>query len=284
MAQVCQGLDRSRFQPLVACLRPGGPLADKLIRAGVDYEETPIWSGLAPPGRAATESVRRFRPDVVHVQTKPDKLWGRLAAVRGRAPLLVSAARYSKPSWHDRFLLGRVSAVIANCTHRQVAFSRDFNFPADRVFSLPNGVEADRLIPPDKATRDRYRAELGLAPSDIAAVQAARFHPIKDQPTALKALALVRLGRPGAKLILVGQGGTEPALRRLVARLGLAEAVVFAPPRPDPYAYYAAPTSPALLPRRGVAPVLVEEAACGLPCWRPTSAAAGRSPSPTGPA
>lgn len=266
MVQVCRGLDRDRFQPLVTCLKPGGPLADKLIRFGVPYEETPVWSGLGPPGRAAVNSVRRFRPDVVHVQTKPDKLWGRLAAVRGRAPLLVSAARYSKPSWHDRFLLNRVSAVIANCDHRKAAFSRDFNFPADRVFSLPNGVEADRLLPPDQPTRDRYRAELGLTSGDLVAVQAARFHPVKDQPTALKALAKVRSSRPEAKLILVGQGGTEPSLRRLTARLGLTEAVVFAPPRPDPYPYYAAADIGLLSSRgEGLPRVLVEAAACGLP-------------------
>lgn len=259
-------MDRDRFQPLVACLKPGGPLAEKLIRTGVAYEETPVWSGLAPPGRAAVDSVRRFRPDVVHVQTKPDKLWGRLAAVRGRAPLLVSAARYSKASWHDRFLLHRVSAVIANCNRRRDAFVEDFSFPADRVFTLPNGVEADRLRPPDRTTRDRHRAELGLAPDDLIAVQAARFHPIKDQPTAIKALAQVRSNHPEAKLLLVGQGGTEPSLRRLIARLGLTGAVIFAPPKPDPYSYYAAADIGLLSSRgEGLPRVLVEEAACGLP-------------------
>jgi glycosyltransferase involved in cell wall biosynthesis len=53
------------------------------------------------------------------------------------------------------------------------------------------------------------------------------LEPIYDIPTALRAFARIRKSYPSAQLTVAGSGTELPALQRLAADLGVAEAVVF---------------------------------------------------------
>ncbi|MGX6449843.1 glycosyltransferase, partial [Patulibacter sp. S7RM1-6] len=91
----------------------------------------------------------------------------------------------------------------------------------------PNGAHA-----PAAADRAAARAELGLAPDDIAVVVSAMLRPEKGHDTALRALALLpeRL-RVRVRLLIMGGGpprdpaGTGPEIARLAAELGVADRV-----------------------------------------------------------
>jgi glycosyltransferase involved in cell wall biosynthesis len=61
---------------------------------------------------------------------------------------------------------------------------------------------------PDAVRRKAARAELGLAPSDIAIGYIARLHPEKDHHTCVRAVALVRKRFPNARFIMMG--GVHP--------------------------------------------------------------------------
>jgi glycosyltransferase involved in cell wall biosynthesis len=94
--------------------------------------------------------------------------------------------------------------------------------PAGRVGVIYNGVDLSpyRQAPPDRATICR---ELNVEDDAFIIMQVARLVPIKDHQTALKALHA--LHHPRARLVIVGEGPEESAIRETVARLGLQDRV-----------------------------------------------------------
>lgn len=111
--------------------------------------------------------------------------------------------------------------------------------PAD-AWTVPTAALARKLmgqpvlvLPPivpegfvPAADRAGLRSGLGLrdAPTVgmVSTFQASRRHAL-----GLDAFARVRAARPGARLVLVGDGALEPELRAQVTRLGLGDAVTF---------------------------------------------------------
>ena len=60
---------------------------------------------------------------------------------------------------------------------------------AQRIEVIYNGIDPARFAGADAALRARTRADLGLTDGQLALLQVARFHSVKDHATALSALA-----------------------------------------------------------------------------------------------
>ena len=94
----------------------------------------------------------------------------------------------------------------------------------ERIVLQPYGVDATRFSP---TRRDEsLRASWGIGPDQPVALFAGRF--VQEKGLANLLLAFAR-GLEDARLVLVGGGGEEHRLRRMVARLGLGARVTFAP-------------------------------------------------------
>jgi glycosyltransferase involved in cell wall biosynthesis len=98
------------------------------------------------------------------------------------------------------------------------------------------GVKADRLhvvhnaVPPLDAplpAADEARRRLGLA-GDFVVTSVGRLIPLKRFALLIEALAQLRPELPEARLVLVGSGPCEHALRARAANLGVADRVHFA--------------------------------------------------------
>jgi len=88
--------------------------------------------------------------------------------------------------------------------------------------------------------------------------------PVKNHPLLLRAFAA--LGRPEARLMLLGQGRNEAALRALADSLGIGDRVIFAGFHPDPAPFYATADLFVLSSdHEGFGNVIVEALSCGLP-------------------
>lgn len=86
----------------------------------------------------------------------------------------------------------------------------------------------------------------------------------KNQPLLLRAIAAIE--RPDARLMLVGQGESEVALRALASDLGIADRVIFAGFHADPTPFYATADLFVLSSDyEGFGNVIVEAMACGTP-------------------
>jgi len=154
---------------------------------------------------------------------------------------------------------------------------------ADRteLVQLSPGVDVDRFTPDVDGGPVRARYGLGDAP---VVVCVSRLVPRKGQDVLVRAWSQVLARHPRARLLLVGGGPLEPALRRAVAARGLADSVVLTGgvPSAELPAYYAAGDVFAMPCRtrrggwdvEGLGMVFLEAAACGRPVVAGTSGGA----------
>lgn len=223
VARVVAGLvaDQRRrgWDVLVAC--PGeGWLPDTVRAAGARL--LPWRASRSPgpsvPGEAAAlrRIVATTDPQVVHLHSAKAGLAGRLA-VRGRRPTV-----FQPHAWSFEAVTGPVQTAsrgwerfaqrwtdLTLCvSEAELATGRAAGLTGPAVVA-PNGVEPEVWAPQDRATA---RDALGLtaAPTVVCVGRLARQ---KGQDMLLAAWPSVRRAVPDARLVLVGTGPDEAALR-----------------------------------------------------------------------
>jgi phosphatidyl-myo-inositol dimannoside synthase len=150
-----------------------------------------------------------------------------------------------------------------------------------RLAQLSPGVDVDRFTPDADGAAVRHRHGLGEAP---VVVCVSRLVARKGQDVLVRGWPQVLARHPSARLLLVGGGPDEMALRRAVAAGGLEHSVVLTGgvPSEELPAYYAAGdvfampcrTRRAGLDVEGLGMVFLEAAACGRPVVAGTSGGA----------
>jgi phosphatidylinositol alpha-1,6-mannosyltransferase len=153
--------------------------------------------------------------------------------------------------------------------------------PRTRLAQLSPGVDVDRFAPDADGTPVRRRYGLGEAP---VVVCVSRLVARKGQDVLVAGWPQVLARHPDARLLLVGGGPAEKALRRAVAGRGLQDSVVLTGPVPfaDLPAHYAAGDVFAMpcrtrrggLDVEGLGMVFLEASATGLPVVAGTSGGA----------
>ena len=199
---------------------------ERLDELGVPYHRVRCGLDVSPRmGRDVVRAVRAERPDLLHTHLVHADVYGAIAARLTRTPYV--STRHND----DRYLLGPfryVDRAFASGARRLIAIS-----DAVRLFLEAAGHDAAKLttihygldsVP--AAPSDPTPEEAGIPPDVPLAVAVGRLIEQKDHPTLLRAFALVRDAHPGARLAILGSGPREPATRRLVEELGLAETVV----------------------------------------------------------
>lgn len=135
-----------------------------------------------------------------------------------------------------------------------------------RFFYLRNALayEDFRFSPADRA---RIRAELSLPADCLTVGHVGRFYRQKNHSFLLEVFAALLRSAPEARLLLVGAGELEPAIREQAAALGLTERVIFAGVRADVSALLSAMdvfVFPSFF--EGMPNTVIEAQASGLPC------------------
>jgi glycosyltransferase involved in cell wall biosynthesis len=136
--------------------------------------------------------------------------------------------------------------------------------PADRIRSIPNGVDTRRFSPADHAERRRLRRALALPPVPLA-LYAGRLAPEKGVDLLVDAWAAARRSGCLAVLCIVGEGPERAALERRARDHGVLGAVRFAGPTEDVAPWLRAADAFVLPSRQeGLSVALLEAMACGL--------------------
>lgn len=122
----------------------------------------------------------------------------------------------------------RAEGVVAVSHALRRLFVARHGVASGRIAVVPNGVdiarfEQHRLGP----LRDAERARLGLRGDELMLLSVAHNLWLKGVDVSLRALAVARRRGAQARLVVAG-GAPDGEWRALVARLGLADAVVFA--------------------------------------------------------
>ena len=247
MLNLFRRVDREQVSPRLICLREAGPLAEAFRDAGVPVVV------LDRSGRKDLSTVpklvrllRSDRTDVVMVthHNRAALTLGRLAARLAGVPANVVAA-------HDMDLTrvgGRVlprhdvetlflSDALVLLAPSQGRYLRDeegvgrFPWRRAREVVVPNGIDLRPV--PTAADRAAARDRLGSATSDVVIGIVARLSPQKAHHVLLRAFAAAAATRPELRLVIVGGGEQEQALRAQVDALGIDERVLFTGIRSD---------------------------------------------------
>ena len=200
------------------------------------------WEVVRALERRLPEVIARERPDILHAHSP--SLNG-VAAVRAgrRAGLPVvyecrafwedAAADHGTSSdWGPRYRLSReletwvfrqADAVTCICEGlRTDIIAR--GIPESKVTVIPNAVDAERFAY-GLARDESLVAELGLTDAIVLGFLGS-FYAYEGLELAIRALPLILERRPEARLLLVGGGPQDEALRQLTRDLGLAEQVL----------------------------------------------------------
>lgn len=237
LAGTVRHIDRSRFRVEVAYLLPW---KDAFV-AEIEAEGIPVHCLDAPKPYSLgwvprlRKLVRSHDIGLVHTHMPVPASFARLAlpGLTFGGPAIVHTEhnmwdRYRLPTrWANALTYKRNAAVMA--VSDGVAASIHSKVPVDVVV---HGIDIAALHHGD-AARTRARALLDL-PADAPVIgTVGNFTAKKDHASLLNAFAMVHDDQPRARLVLVGLGPLEGALRAQAETLGIADAVLFTGMRDD---------------------------------------------------
>ena len=254
LCSLLERTDRERFESMVVSLLgthslsaqgagvlPGDAhgalaLAERVEALGIPVRAMGMRPGVPDP-RGVVRLARllhRERPQIVQTWMDHSNLIGGVAArLAARAPVIwgVHHTNYV-PQITKRTTLMTVSACarlsrwlptrIVCCSEAARATYAQRGFAAERLTVIPNGIDTDAFRP-DPAARLDVRRELGLAPDATLIGLIARYAPMKDHATFLRAAAALKSRLPDVHFLLCG-GQVDPGnetLASMVAELGL---------------------------------------------------------------
>ena len=233
LLDVAAHLDQERWHSVVAVPEPGW--LDQQVRLrGLDAVRAPArhtsfdWRYLLRMIRL----IRRYHADVVHAHLVTPSVYGGLAGLFCRVPV-VSTFHGAVDFKDGRFnpakfrIVNRSSAGVALVSE---ALQREFlaNTTLDEQLTrvVHNGIDRTAFAP---RRDDTLRRELGLSPGDILVGAVGNVRRAKAYDVLLRAAAELHRRNPRFRFVIAGatNGPVYPQLRSLQEELGLGEAVVF---------------------------------------------------------
>jgi len=221
------------FDPMVVFRRKRNPLGQQFID-DLEADDVP-WAEVRAAPKIVTitqlrRRIREFRPDIFVVHGHSDHIWGRMAAIRERVPIVIMVEQnIERYVWLQRLR----SVALARHTDAIVAVSHGvgenlvrLGHPRHTLHVIHNGTLPGRF---DRA------AEVPLDEREPAVLMAARFARQKDHASLIRAAGLLRDRGTPVKIRLAGCGSSrhERKVRRLVTEFGLRDQVEFLGPRDD---------------------------------------------------
>ena len=267
----------------VISLKDEGTLGPRIRALGVPVQALGLRPLLPNPFRllSVVSRIHKFRPDVIQGWMHHGDLVATLASrLSGQHTPVIWGVQQSIRKLSDfglsTALLIRIGALMSNSPDRIIYVSKtgasqheSLGYRAESRVVIPNGVDGE-VFSPDADARRAVRKELGIDPEVVLIGLVARYHPMKDHAGFLRAAAhLIRRGA-SARFLLAGEGVNieQPALRKLIAELGLENHVLLLGERDDTPRLTAALDIACSASAWGEAfSVAIGEAmACGVPC------------------
>ncbi|MDQ3665642.1 MAG: glycosyltransferase [Acidobacteriota bacterium] len=229
-----------RYRVHIACLDGSGVLREEVDRLDLgEIGEFPLTSFY---DRNAARQLRRFTGflrdreiNLIQVFDFYTNIFGMVGAAVARVPVRIAARRETDgmrtnaQKWAERRAFGLAHAIVANSEAVRQQLTRD-GVPAQKIVTIYNGIDIERVRPLTDLPRDRALALLKLPREGrrrFVTIVANMHHPVKDQATFLRAARIVREAVTDAAFVLAGEGKMAEPLRALATQLGLSGSAFF---------------------------------------------------------
>ncbi|MFH1059899.1 MAG: glycosyltransferase [Pseudomonadota bacterium] len=228
----CLGLmERGHRVELCGC--PEGKLRVRAEAAGLTFHPLAMagpWDIMALLRLMAL--IRRGGFLIVHAHSSVDAwLAGMACRITGAAGVRTRhlSVPVSKNPLNVVYRLPRMVITTGRGIRRHLV--EDYGLPAERVVSIPTGVDIKRFAPapPDEA----LRAELGLAPGAPVVAMVAVLRSWKRHDIFCEMARLVLAKRPRTRFLIVGHGPGWERVNGYLDQMGLRPAVVMTGHRED---------------------------------------------------
>jgi len=231
LCKVATRMNRTRFRCVVVSMSDRGTLGEKISEHGI-----PVFHLGMAPGRPGVGGLlklcsllRKGRAHILQTWLYHADLAGILAGKMTGVPRVIWGIRCSDMDLKNyRFLSTltvRLGAFLSPLADAIVVNSEEgkrvhqgMGYHARRMCVIPNGFDT-RSFHPDPEARDGLRRELGLDREAFLIGLVARFDPMKDHGTFLRAASILCSRRENVHFALVGKG-MLPGNRQIAGWLG----------------------------------------------------------------
>jgi glycosyltransferase involved in cell wall biosynthesis len=226
--------DPERYDVSLVSLRKKDLSEETLESLGIDI--TYLHKSRFDPATlpALLKIIDRKKIDILHLHGYGATTFGRMAAAMRRLPaILHEHANLTDTPWFQKI----ADAALEPVTDIAIAVSHstaDFvvqarRIPARKVKVVYLGVPLEEFSRPRSAGEvQAARAELGIAPGDVAIGTVTRLHDSKGNAYLVDAARIVLNERPGARFFVAGEGPLREPLEQQARALGLGDRFVFA--------------------------------------------------------
>jgi glycosyltransferase involved in cell wall biosynthesis len=181
---------------------------------------------------------RRKKARILHVHGYAAANFGRVVA-RLIGARLVLHEHFADPrmpfyqSLADRMLSGLTDRAIAVSESTREFLACERFVPRERIRLFYNGAPLRTFAFPSSSTADGLRTSLGITAENVVIGSIGRLNPQKGHRYLLDAAATMIANDGNVRILIVGDGDQEDALKEQSRRLGIAGQVVFAGHRTD---------------------------------------------------
>ncbi len=225
----------------VACLKREGVLFDEVLRLELgEIQEFPLNSFY---DRNMLRQIQRFAQfvkereiDVLHTHDFYTNIFGMAGAVSARLPVARIASRRETggmfsgaQKFIQRRALKRAQKIVTNAEAVRQGLIKE-GFRADKIVTIYNGLDIERLTPRADLTREEILEKFQLsaaAGKRLVTIVANMRHAVKDQQTFLRAARRVREQVKDAAFVLAGEGELMESLKAFAAEQGLEKDAFF---------------------------------------------------------
>lgn len=232
--------ESNRYRVHLACIHDQGVLRAEVERLGLgEITAYPLNSFFNRNFAFQLRRLRRFliehEINIVHTHGLYTNVFGIIGAAMARVPIRIASRRETGGlrngvrRWGERraFSLSNIIVANAEAVRRELIAE---GVPSEKVVTVYNGLDVERVAPQDTVTREEALDLLGLPREDarrFVTIVANVRHPVKDHPMFLRAARRVRAEIPQAAFVVAGEGELLTSLRQLAAELGIERDVFF---------------------------------------------------------
>jgi len=227
-----------RFEPHVCCIHDAGPIGEEIRRTGARVSVLGLNPGIRRPHHvwAIRRYLRGVQPDIVHTFLLTASLYGRLAAILERVPIVIGTEvniyehKRLRHALAERLLMAGTDRIVASADAVRDFYIRQVHADPARVDVIYNAVDFSMATP--TVDRAAVRAAAGIPADAPVAGVIARLTKQKGHRFLFDALASNASLRD-VHLMIVGDGDLRDELIAHAASLGVGSRVHFAGARRD---------------------------------------------------